>query len=30
VQPLLRRKRIVFTKDRHGKSGQRVICIKHG
>jgi 5S rRNA maturation endonuclease (ribonuclease M5) len=30
VQPLLRRKGIVFTKDRHGKSGQRVICIKNG
>ncbi|MEP3892480.1 hypothetical protein [Pseudophaeobacter sp.] len=28
VQPLLRRQGIIFTRERHGKSGQRVICIK--
>jgi hypothetical protein len=30
VQPLLRRQGIVMAKDRQGKSGHRLICIKHG
>jgi len=30
VQPLLRRQGVTISKERQGKTGQRVICIKHG